>query len=92
MMPTSEHDGDVTNDKTTEAVYEIAARAQALADERTKLVAVLRAIRDEDWSALDLSARDREAVRLSQGEADYLVIDAMKLVARRALEDIGEFG
>ena len=92
MMPTSEHDGSVTDDKTTEAVYEIAARAQALADERARLVAVLRAVRDEDWNALDLSARDREAVRLSQGEADYLVIDAMRLAARRVLEDIGEFG
>lgn len=61
-------------------------------DEKTTLVTALRAIRDEDWDALGLSARDSEAVRLSQGEADYLIIDAMRLAARRALEDVGEFG
>ena len=57
----------------------------------SKLIAALRAIRDEDFAALGLSARDREAVRLGQGEADYLIIDAMKVAARRALEDAGVF-
>lgn len=53
------------------------------------LVSPLRAIRDEDYDALGLTSQQRESVRLGQGEADYLVIDAMKLAARRALEQAG---
>lgn len=53
-------------------------------------IEALRAIRDEDHEALGLTARDREAIRLAQGEADYRIIDAMKHAARRALEQTEE--
>lgn len=56
------------------------------------LVVALRAIRDEDFDGLGLTKHDAEAIRLGQGEADYRVIDAMKVTARRALENIGDFG